>query len=106
MCRKFHGAAFATYAVADKDNLQILSGQSLIKKFTADNSSIRHFCKQCGSSLFFEDNINAVDIDIALGVMDSEISEKPEANIYTESTPSWSIISDILPKFPKNHNLD
>ena len=58
MCRKFHGAAYATYAQAKRGNFHWLSGEESIQNYVGENNTVRKFCKVCGSSLIFEDNIH------------------------------------------------
>ena len=53
MCRKFHGAAYATIAEARQDHFRWTSGQDLLKGYTASNGTTRSFCAHCGSSLTF-----------------------------------------------------
>ena len=53
MCRKFHGAAFATLATVKTKDFEWLGGQSLLRHFDAPNGTRRSFCGECGSSLAF-----------------------------------------------------
>ena len=53
MCRKFHGAAFATLAEAWRKHFRWLSGEDSLKAYTASNGTTRLFCNHCGSSLMF-----------------------------------------------------
>lgn len=53
MCRKFHGAGFATIAGVPRSGLRWLLGREELTEYTAVHGIVRSFCKICGSSLFF-----------------------------------------------------
>jgi len=101
MCRKFHGAAFSTFAEAKRTDLHWLSGKHLLKQYCAENGSIRTFCACCGSSLLFESKYNRSEgsIEIALATFDSLEKLQADAHIYTESKVDWFDINDNLPQY-------
>ncbi|WP_432454110.1 MULTISPECIES: GFA family protein [unclassified Agarivorans] len=102
MCRKFHGAAYATYGEAKQEHFHWLSGQDLLRQFKADNGTTRQFCGRCGSSLTFAPaNDNGKLVEFSLGTLDSDIDEAPDAHIYTAYKANWSQISDDLPQYPE-----
>lgn len=111
MCRKFHGAAYATYAQAKSENFHWTAGVELIQNYVAENGTVRKFCKDCGSSLIFQDDINDKQeiVHFAAGTLDTEIEVKPSVHIYTESKANWLKLEDGLPKFEmdrKSKRLD
>lgn len=100
MCRKFHGAAFATFGEARVDNFQWLQGEQYIKTYQADNGSKRQFCENCGSSLVFSPaNDTGEFIEFTLGTLDTDINLKPDAHLFTAYRANWYDISDALPCF-------
>lgn len=100
MCRKFHGAGFATFGEAKADQFRWISGNNLLKEFVAANGSTRQFCSQCGSSLTFEakDNPEGL-VEFALATLDTPIEARPDAHVFTEFKAEWIEICDQLPKF-------
>jgi len=100
MCQKFHGAAFSTFAEVKLEHFHLTQGQELLSSFTADNQTVRSFCKHCGSSLFFESSFNrkANTIEVSLASFDETITLKPNAHIFTESKACWYQITDKLPQ--------
>jgi len=105
MCRKFHGAAFATYGVARPEHFRWLQGESLLAVYQAENQTTRRFCKKCGSSLTFESAHNPEHlIEFALGTLDDGISDGPDAHIFTDYKASWFTITDNLPQFCEHRN--
>lgn len=105
MCRKFHGAAFATYGVVERQSFRWLTGEEHLAKFIAPNGTIRTFCQQCGSSLAFESPTTPNSIDIALSTLDDNPNELPAAHIYTSFKAPWYQITDDLPSYDKTHDL-
>ena len=101
MCRKFHGAAFATFGEVRAEDFSWLSGESALKAYHADNGTTRRFCSHCGSSMVFESSgADGSVVEIALGTLDSSIENRPDANIFVASKASWYAISDDLPCYP------
>lgn len=101
MCRKFHGAAFSTFASVKFENFKWLSGESLLQSYQANNNTIRQFCKQCGSSLTFSSSISDFDntIEIALATLDDDVKLSPDAHIFMDSKVDWYSPNDNLPCF-------
>lgn len=100
MCRKFHGAAFATFGEAKSADFRWIAGEALLKGYIADNGSTRQFCQDCGSSMTFSPANNAEGlVEFALGTLDSDIPGKPDAHIFANFKASWFDISDQLPMF-------
>ncbi len=98
MCRKFHGAAFAT--IASVKGFRWLQGESALTAFVADNGTTRTFCSRCGSSLTFSTPKAPPDvIEVALGAFDDDIPVQPDAHIFVGSGAHWTVLEDSLPKF-------
>jgi hypothetical protein len=101
MCQKFHGAAFSTFAEVKLVNLCWISGETMLKSYTAANHSTRQFCNCCGSSLTFSSrhNCKAGTIEIAIATLDDSSGLIPDAHIYTRSKVPWINICDSLPEY-------
>ncbi|MDH3634159.1 MAG: GFA family protein [Gammaproteobacteria bacterium] len=100
MCRKFHGAAYATIAEARQGHFRWTTGEDSLKGFTADNGTTRSFCANCGSSLtFFSPGADPDLVEIALGCFDDEVPVRPDAHIYVASGAKWALPEDDLPQY-------
>ena len=100
MCRKFHGAAYATIAEARRRNFRWLQGSERLKSYTADNGTTRRFCELCGSSLTFSSPLADPDlVEIALGCFDGDVPVRPDAHIYVASGTKWARPEDDLPQY-------
>ena len=100
MCRKFHGAAYATIASVPRSKFRWTKGKDVLKEYRAENNTIRTFCRHCGSSLsFFSPRAPSEVIEIALGTVDGDIPVKPDAHIFVGSGANWTVVCDDLPRF-------
>jgi hypothetical protein len=97
MCRRQHGAAFATYAQCEPDSFQWLAGEELTKVFTPNSSAGWCFCRECGSSLAA--TLNGKITSIALGSVEGDVEIKPAAHIFVTSKANWYDICDDLPQY-------
>ena len=101
MCQKFHGAAFSTFAEANRQDLTWKAGQEMLSHYTAENQSVRSFCKQCGASLFFESRFNRAQqtVEVALAAFDQLETIHPDAHIFWQSKVSWFTANDDLVRY-------
>jgi hypothetical protein len=100
MCRKFHGAAFATFGAAKANYFKWLQGEDLLHTYIAPNDTERKFCKACGSSLIFVPSKDSGEFVLfTLGTLDSDIEHRPSAHIFVDSKASWYCITDESPQF-------
>jgi len=100
MCRKFHGAAFATIACVHSSNFRWVEGADSLKRYKAKNGTTRTFCRRCGSSLAFSGpRAPAEEVEIALGAMDGDVPIALSAHIFVGSAANWTVIGDDLPQY-------
>lgn len=100
MCRKFHGASYATIAGVHRSNFRWLEGADALKRYTAENATTRTFCRRCGSSLAFSSpRAPEEEVEIALGAMDGDVPVVPSAHIFVGSAANWTVLHDDLPQY-------
>ncbi|WP_413701999.1 GFA family protein [Psychromonas sp. KJ10-10] len=98
MCRKFHGAAYAT--LVGVSGLKWLSGFHCLNEFVAPNGTVRTFCGECGSSIGFRvKGAPLNEIELAIATFDVDIPIQVDAHIYTDFKSNWCELQDDLPKF-------
>jgi len=97
MCRKHHGAPFATFVSAPLTGFRWVAGQDSISKFTTQSGGSRSFCQVCGSvtPMLLED---AGIVLCPAGNLDGDLGIKPQAHIFTGSRAPWYEIRDSLPQ--------
>jgi hypothetical protein len=95
MCRKAHGAAFASYAGVALDAFHFLSGKDQLGVYHSSEHVTRTFCIRCGSNLLFVDNREHT-LGVAAGTLDSPLPVPPQEHIFVASKADWYEISDGL----------
>jgi hypothetical protein len=98
MCRKAHGAAFATYGHVKLEDFVVLSGKDDIRSYQSSPPVTRTFCKKCGSTLQFIVTERPEAFGLALGTLDDDPGVQPSKHIFVESKAPWFNISDDLPQ--------
>jgi hypothetical protein len=98
MCRKAHGAAFGTYALANAADFRIVSGADRITRHASSPGVSRTFCSRCGSTLQWLIETKPDIVEIALGVLDDDPGVRPARHIFVGSKAPWHEITDDLPQ--------
>jgi hypothetical protein len=94
MCRKFHGAAYSTFAGAKLEHIEWLSGSEKLTNFKAENGTTRQFCSACGSSLTFQGSKVSDSVEFALAAFDTPVDLTPDAHIFVDFKAPWSTICE------------
>ena len=97
MCRRQHGAAFATYVRIEPDDFRWLKGQEFVKVYESPRGGGWCFCSECGSSL--AGTANGQVTSVTLGTVEGDPGVKPEYHIFVGSKAPWFNITDNLPQF-------
>ena len=97
MCRKQHGAAFATYAQVNPDEFQWVSGEDVVSTYASSGEGSRCFCAKCGSTLggIYRGKVGW----ITLGTVEGDPGIRPAAHIFVGSKAPWHEITDDLPQY-------
>jgi hypothetical protein len=101
MCRKHHGAPFATFAVAPAEGFRWLSGENAVGVYSSSPQGKRNFCTVCGSVaplLMPEAGL----VGVAAGTLDADPGIRPQAHLFVGSKAPWYTISDSLPQHEAN----
>ena len=97
MCRRQHGAVFATYADFDPQDFKWTSGENRVKVYETPSGDGWCFCSECGSTL--AGSANGKVTSITLGTVEGDPGIKPESHIFAASKAQWHEIDDDLPQF-------
>jgi len=98
MCRKSHGAAFATYAEVATSGLRFLKGADRLTRYQSSPPITRSFCPTCGANLLFAFEGAPDRIWVAAGCFDDDPGVRPRKHIFVASKAPWYEISDSLPQ--------
>lgn len=88
-CRKAHGSAYATMALANGSTLKIIDPTNKLSEHKNALGGFRAFCSSCGSRLMNYGPDKNLYLSIALATIDTEINYEPVAHCNTESKASW-----------------
>ena len=97
MCRRQHGAAFATYAEFNPDDFRWVSGESLVKVYESSARNGWCFCSRCGASL--AGSVNGRINTITLGSVNGDPGIRAAAHVFVGSKAPWYEIEDDLPQY-------
>jgi hypothetical protein len=89
LCRKNSGTAFATNGFVNNSEFEITRGQELLAKFSFKPGRNRYFCSNCGSPVYSSNDTDPKRIRIRLGILDSDISERPISHNFVSSKANW-----------------
>jgi hypothetical protein len=99
MCRKGHGAAFASFASARAGSFRWLEREG-VRYYGSSPGASRPFCGRCGSKLP-SDAYNDTHF-VPLGLLDGDPQLGPAPHIFVGSKAPWyEIPDDGLPRFPE-----
>lgn len=97
MCRKHHGAMFATFLCAPLAGFRWISGEDAVVVYESSDNGHRPFCRRCGSVVpMVMTNMDLVFL--LAGNLEDDPGIRPEMHIFTGSRASWYQITDLLPQ--------
>jgi hypothetical protein len=102
MCRKAHGALFASFGIWPAAALRIERGADQLGDFESSPGSHRLFCSSCGCQLFNRVDKWADQAFVCVGSLDA--GQTPghdparERHIFWDSRVPWYDTGDRLPK--------
>ena len=96
MCRKSHGAAFATWGIIGPEQFRWTSGAELVEGYRSSPGRERCFCRKCGSSLASAHDGKVTEV--AVGTVDGDPGARPREHIFVGSKAPWYEIADALPQ--------
>lgn len=98
MCRKAHGAAFATFIEVAVSDFRYTQGEDSLEPYVSSQGSRRPFCRRCGSTLCFESEGES-ETWIAAGSLDGDPGIRASSHTFVASKAPWYPLDDDLAKF-------
>jgi hypothetical protein len=99
-CRRAAGGAYVPWATFAKIDFAVTSGDMTLHHSAPQVT--RGLCSHCGTSLTYENNNRAGEIDVTLPSFDDPSGFSPRAHIWVEDKLPWVSIGDDLPQYPQN----
>jgi len=103
-CRKISGAGSSHNAIVPTSAMTLTAGKPKRYQDTADSGNLlfRHFCGECGSSLFSQREKTPEMTVLKVGTLDDASGLKLVMNIWTDSALPWMHIDPAIDRHPKN----
>jgi len=98
MCRKAHGAAFATVVTARGSDFRWTKGEEFVETYASSTELNRLFCRVCGSSLVITEPRTG-EYFVTAGTLDDDPGVRLESHIFVASKAPWLDILDDAPRF-------
>jgi len=98
MCRKAHGTAFSTHAVARPDQIEWLQGEGSLVSYESSPGAHRAFCPVCGTHLLVHGQTGDGTFAVPAGTLDDDPALTLIGHIFTADRVSWFEIADSLPQ--------
>ncbi|NQZ22575.1 MAG: GFA family protein [Colwellia sp.] len=99
LCRKNSGTAYATNGFINRADLEITSGEKCLTIFSFKPGRNRHFCTKCGSPVFSSNDQDPTRLRLRLGILESDISERPISHNFVTSKANWEDLDAKLPRY-------
>jgi hypothetical protein len=99
LCRKNSGTAYATNGFINTADFEIISGENCLTAFSTTPGRNRHFCTKCGSPVFSSNDQAPSRLRIRLGIITSDISERPISHNFVTSKANWEDLDANLPRY-------
>jgi hypothetical protein len=94
MCRRLHGAAFATFATVDRRAFRLLSGELQLTHYSSSANVVRTFCSECGSTLIADAVEDESVRYVSMGALEGDLSHPPAVHEFVTSKADWYEIVD------------
>ncbi len=95
MCRKHHGAPYATFVSAPLAGFRWICGEEAVSGYITPSGGTRSFCRVCGSvTPIFLTQMSTVLCPA--GNLEGDLGIKPQAHMFVGSKASWYEITDTL----------
>lgn len=104
-CRLSSGAPMVSWAAFAENELQVTQGTP--KTFNSSGSSMRSFCSDCGSGLFYRNSEFLPGIvDIQSATLDNPDALPAVAHIQTAERLNWMETAHELPAFARYPGME
>ena len=98
MCRKHHGAMFATFLTAPGDGFRWRAGGDEIVTYRSSERGLRPFCRICGSVLPAVLPDWPEIVFVPAGNIEGDPGQRPKLHMFADSRASWFPIAGPLPQ--------
>lgn len=99
-CRKSAGAPMVSWAMFKAEQFALTQGT--VKTFNSSGASMRSFCPECGTGLFFTNTENLPGVvDVQSATFDDPDQLPAQVQIQTAERLGWMAEAHTLPEFAR-----
>ncbi|MET0410429.1 MAG: GFA family protein [Polyangiaceae bacterium] len=91
MCRKHHGAPFASFVEVEPSALRWLAGEERVASYPSSAACVRRFCELCGS---VAPEPIAERLRVPAGNLLGDLGSRRGVHVFVRSKPAWHVIAD------------
>jgi hypothetical protein len=96
-CRRTSGAPMVGWLMVKDDQLSVTGDASI---YASSQDARRHFCIQCGTGLFYSNDVNLPGlVDVQSATLDDPDEAPAEVHIQTADRIAWMEKAHELPQF-------
>lgn len=99
MCRKHHGAPFATTVSVPIHNFRWLQGEANVHEYASSTTRVRRFCGACGS---VAPTAVGEQVLVPVGNFLGELNNEGTQHVFVSSKAPWHVIADDAPQQGSN----
>ena len=99
-CQRAAGAPVVAWATFKKAGFRMSKGS--MHWHRSSPGVVRGLCRNCGTSLTYENEKRPGEIDLTLNCLDDPTGPVLKAHIWTEDAQPWMPFDDGLPRYKKN----
>jgi hypothetical protein len=94
-----HCTAFATNGFISRVDFKVTKGNEWLSSFEFKPGRIRYFCSACGSPIYSENLDDISRLRLRLGILYSDITERPISHNFVSSKANWEQINADIPHY-------
>lgn len=102
LCRKASGSAFATNGFIDATDLMLIDRDNSLTHYESSAGKRKYFCKTCGTPIYSSNAQSPLRYRLRLGVIDSDITERPSSHNFVTSKANWENLDVTLPHYEEH----
>ncbi|MEZ8827262.1 GFA family protein [Vibrio cyclitrophicus] len=101
-CRKASGSAYATNGFIEAENLILTDADNTLTYYESSEGKRKYFCNTCGSPIYSSNDQSPKRLRLRLGILDTDISERPISHNFVTSKANWEDLDAQLPRSEKH----
>ncbi|KNH12744.1 GFA family protein [Vibrio cyclitrophicus] len=102
LCRKASGSAYATNGFIEAENLILTDADNTLTYYESSEGKRKYFCNTCGSPIYSSNDQSPKRLRLRLGILDTDISERPISHNFVTSKANWEDLDAQLPRSEKH----